>query len=304
MDKEESEYTKDEIFEKRKNFFSSSVSISYENSDPLMIMGGSKARLFDEHGNAYLDTRNNVCHVGHQNEAVVAAVQRQVGILNTNTRYLHPNAALLAERLVSLLPDRLCKVFFVNSGSEANDLALRLAQAKTKSNNMIVVDTAYHGHTLSTLAVSPYKYKSKEFNMPFNDNLGKNVIKVPCPDTFRGIHTGDDAASKYANYVVEACNTYKNRGEDVCAFITEGGLSVGGVILPPPMYFKKCVDAVRAAGGLYIADEVQTALGRLGDDCFWAFLHGGNDIVPDIVTIGRSNLDVTKSEYILLLNEH
>jgi len=280
--------SKEEVHELRKKYFSPNVSVSYANSNPHMIMGGSKDRLFDEMGNSYLDTRNNVAHVGHQNPRVIEAVQTQVATLNTNTRYLHPNAAVLAQRLADLLPDPLTKVFFVNSGSEANDLALRLARARTKSNNVICVEHAYHGHTIKTLEISPYKFKSREFDLDFNNVLGKSVIKVPCPNTYRGEYRGSDAASKYADYVVQACSTFKDRGENVGAFIMEGGMSVGGVILPPPNYLAKSVEAVRTAGGLFIADEVQTGLGRLGDDCFWAFQHGGNtDVVPDIVTIGK-----------------
>jgi 4-aminobutyrate aminotransferase-like enzyme len=125
--------------------------------------------------------------------------------------------------------------------------------------------------------------------MDFNkDIMGLHVIKVPCPDTFRGEHRGDDASDQYARYVVQASNEFRGRGENVCAFIMEGGMSVAGVILPPPNYLKTCVEAVRSAGGVYIADEVQTGLGRLGSDCFWAFQYGGNeDLVPDIVTIGK-----------------
>jgi 4-aminobutyrate aminotransferase and related aminotransferases len=280
--------TKQTVLELRKKHFSPSVSVSYSNTNPLMIMGGSKARLFDECGNSYLDTRNNVAHVGHQNPHVIQAVQKQIELLNTNTRYLHPNAVQLAKRLSDLLPDSLNKVFFVNSGSEANDLAIRLARAKTKSKNMICLDHAYHGHTLGTLEVSPYKYTSLEFDMDFNKDIGDHVMKVPCPDTFRGEHRGDSASHDYAKYVVQACDEFRDRGENVCAFIMEGGMSVAGVILPPPNYLKTCVQAVRSAGGVYIADEVQTGLGRLGTDCFWAFQYGGNDnLVPDIVTIGK-----------------
>mmetsp|Transcript_17532 Transcript_17532/g.33238 ORF Transcript_17532/g.33238 Transcript_17532/m.33238 type:complete len:499 (-) Transcript_17532:62-1558(-) len=281
--------SKQTVLELRKKHFSPCVSVSYSNSNPLLIMGGSKARLFDEYGNNYLDTRNNVAHVGHQNPRVIKAVQKQIHLLNTNTRYLHPNAVQLAKRLSDFLPDPLNKVFFVNSGSEANDLAIRLARAKTKSKNMICVDHAYHGHTLGTLEISPYKYTSLEFDIDFNkDNLRHHVIKVPCPDTFRGEHRGDDASYQYAKYVVQACDDFQARGEKVCAFIMEGGMSVAGVILPPSSYLKTCVEAVRSASGVYIADEVQTGLGRLGSDCFWAFQYGGNEhLVPDIVTIGK-----------------
>jgi 4-aminobutyrate aminotransferase-like enzyme len=246
--------------------------------------------LVDEAGVSYLDTRNNVAHVGHGDKHVVDKVQKQLSILNTNTRYLHPNAVELARRLADKLPDPLEVVVFVNSGSEANDLALRLARAYTKSPNTIVVDRAYHGHTLATLDISPYKFEhSKEFNLkpigPFS-TPGHHIFKVPCPDTFRGEHRDFDAGEKYASYVQKACDFYKASGESVGAFFIEGGMSVAGVILPPVGYLPKSVEAVRAAGGVYVADEVQTGFGRLGA-CYWAFQHGNHGVVPDIVTVGK-----------------
>ena len=281
--------TKDEVLMLRKRHYSNCVSISYENSDPLMIMSGYGSRLVDEKGVSYLDTRNNVAHVGHQNPQVVRAVQRQVATLNTNSRYLHPNAVVLAQRLTKLLPEGLEKVFFVNSGSEANDLALRLARAYSNSKNCIVVDHAYHGHTLATLEVSPYKFDhSKEFEIVGSTKRspGQHIFKVPCPDTFRGLHRGANAGHEYARYVTEACETIQNRGEKVSAFIIEGGLSVGGVIMPPKDYLRLSVESVRKAGGLYIADEVQTSFGRLGK-WYWAFEYGDSGVTPDIVTIGK-----------------
>jgi len=300
------ELSKQEVEQIRRQHFCSAVSVSYSNSSPLMIVGGSGSRLYDSDGRTYLDTRNNVCHVGHQHPAVVGAVQKQVATLNTNTRYLHPNATLLAQRLASLLPDPLEVVFLVNSGSEANDLALRLARAATGSDNTIIVDGAYHGHTLACLEVSPYKYeKSDEFDLvPQIEDLPaeydnpitprKYVWKVPCPDTYRGMHRdASDAAERYAEYVEEACRVYtEERGEELGAFMVEGGMSVAGVILPPPSYLKKCVNVVRDAGGLYIADEIQTGFGRLGSS-YWAFQHGWDEsdpeshVVPDIVTVGK-----------------
>ena len=245
----------------------------------------------DEKGKSYLDTRNNVAHVGHGNPFVVKAINDQLGKLNTNTRYLHPNSVELAAKLSSKLPDPLEVVIFVNSGSEANDLALRLARACTKSTNTIVVDGAYHGHTLAVLEISPYKYEhSREFSLKPNGNYstpGRHIWKVPCPDIYRGPHRGADAGEKYAEYVEEACQFYKNScKEPVGAFVIEGGMSVAGVILPPANYLQRSVEAVRAAGGVYIADEVQTGFGRLGS-CYWAFQHGNSGVIPDIVTVGK-----------------
>ena len=238
------------------------------------------------------DTRNNVCHVGHQHPKVVKAVQQQVAFLNTNTRYLHPNVACLASRLVQLLPDPLEVVFFVNSGSEANDLALRLARAHGGNKNTIVVDRAYHGHTLAVLEISPYKFESSgEMKLERNGphmTPGPHIWKVPCPDTYRGQHRDPETAGlQYADYVKDACRTYyEERGEAVSAFILESGMSVAGVILPPKGYLRHAVKHVRDAGGLFIADEVQTGFGRFGES-FWGFQYQNDDVVPDIVTMAK-----------------
>jgi 4-aminobutyrate aminotransferase-like enzyme len=180
-------------------------------------------------------------------------------------------------------------------------MALRLARAYSGgSSNTIVVDGAYHGHTLATLEVSPYKYEhgtectliaSSSSSGSSAPSPGKHIWKVPSPDTYRGEHRDwSTAGAKYAAYVQDACQTYRDAGEKVRAFIIEGGMSVAGVILPPPGYLSACVKAVHAAGGLYISDEVQTGLGRFGS-CFWAFQHCHSpdepEVIPDIVTIGK-----------------
>ncbi|GAX12597.1 ethanolamine-phosphate phospho-lyase [Fistulifera solaris] len=277
--------SKEVILVLRRRLFSKSLSLSYENSDPLLIVEGRGCYLIDERGHKYLDTRNNVAHVGHSHPHVVQAIQRQVALLNTNTRYLHPTMTRLAERLVRLLPDSLEVVFFCNSGSEANDLALRLARAYAKgSENTIVMDRAYHGHTLGTLQVSPYKYDHGSESIHTNPS---HYYKVPCPDTYRGVHRDlVTAGTMYAKYVQEACHHFQSKGEKIRAWIVEGGMSVAGVILPPKGYLSVCAEAVRAAGGLYIADEVQTGFGRLGS-CLWAFQHNDPAITPDIVTVGK-----------------
>ena len=219
-------------------------------------------------------------------------------------RYLHPNVAELGQRLSSLFPDPLEVVFFCNSGSEANDLALRLARAYTRSKNCIVVDKSYHGHTLAVLEISSYKFEhGKEFDLaPPKDGVnfstpGRHIWKVPAPDIYRGAHRDIRTAGReYAKAVEEACNFYKNEcGENVGAFIAEGGMTIPGVVLPPPGYLSNSVKAVRNAGGVWIADEVQTGFGRFGS-CFWGFQHrhpnsqtqSDADLpVPDIVTVGK-----------------
>ena len=238
--------------------------------------------------------------MGHSNARVVQAVQDQVAVLNTNTRYLHPSMCLLAQRLAGLLPIPLQVVFFCNSGSEANDLALRLATVYADgSTNTIVVDAAYHGHTMANLQASPYKYeKGTEQRLVKGPSghlvPGPHIWKVPAPHSYRKTTKDDNPAL----HVQQACQYYqKTRGERVRAMIVEGGMSVAGVVLPPPGYLRACQAAVHAAGGLYIADEVQTGLGRLGT-CMWAFeYHDSNNnnnnnndddpLVPDIVTMGK-----------------
>lgn len=154
---------KSDLFALRKQNFAEKLSVSYSDSDPLWIVKGDRQYLEDEAGERYLDTRNNVAHVGHTHPEVVHAVCRQVECLNTNTRYLHENIVELSERLLDTFSERTCrrhltKVFFVNSGSEANDLALRLAECFTKRKAVVSVEHAYHGHTAAAVDISPYKF--------------------------------------------------------------------------------------------------------------------------------------------------
>eukprot|EP01065_Artemidia_motanka_P005084 TRINITY_DN1241_c9_g1_i1.p1 TRINITY_DN1241_c9_g1~~TRINITY_DN1241_c9_g1_i1.p1 ORF type:complete len:531 (+),score=140.86 TRINITY_DN1241_c9_g1_i1:108-1595(+) len=264
------------LLQARREVLSTAMSVSYANTDPLWMVTGDRQYLIDRSGRRFLDTRNNVAHCGHTHPAVAAAVRQQVSALNTNTRYLHPNVVRLAKKLASKLPKELCRVFFVNSGSEANDLAMRLAEMKTGRKECIVVDRAYHGHTVGAMSLSPYKYEH-----PRSHGQLPHVRKVPCPDTFRGLHRGADAAEQYSLCVKDAV---EDLGGRVSAFFIESGMSVAGVILPPPGYLAKCYEYVRAAGGVCVADEVQTGFGRFGSS-FWGFEQQG--VVPDIVTMGK-----------------
>jgi len=241
------------------------------------MVRGEGCYLYDEKGVQYLDTRNNVCHVGHAHPNVAAAVSSQVSVLNTNSRYLHQNVAELSQRLLATFPPELSVVFFVNSGSEANDLALRLARCHTGNRDVVVVDDAYHGHTASVIDISPYKYLHKGGN-------GKPdwVHQVTCPNVYRGPHRGPHAGPKYAEEVKKA--TQQAQNGKVAAFFVESGMSVAGVILPPEGYLSSSYAHVRAAGGVCVADEVQVGFGRLGEH-FWGFQHQG--VVPDIVTMGK-----------------
>jgi len=271
------EMNKADVLKIRRKHFSAAQSISYANTDPLLIVRGKGARLYDDQGREFLDTRNNVCHVGHAHPRVAEAVSQQVSVLNTNTRYLHPNISLLAQRLVATFPkgSGLEVCFFVNSGSEANDLALRLAYAQGQSRDVICVQHAYHGHTNEVLKISPFPRHHG------GQDMEPGIHKVTCPDTFRGEHRGEDAGLLYAKDVVDACG---KAGGSVAAFIAESSISVGGAVMLPPGYLRECYRAVRAAGGICIADEVQVGFGRFGRH-FWAFEQQG--VHPDVVTMGK-----------------
>ena len=251
------------ILEARKRLLGRNLSISYEK--PLNIVRGEMQYLFDDEGRRYLDAYNNVAHVGHCHPKVVAAGQEQMALLNTNTRYLSDLIIRYAERLTATLPDALSVCFFVNSGSEANELALRLARAHTKARDLIVLEHAYHGNTTTLIDISPYKHDG-----PGGDGPPEWVHKAPLPSS-----TNDSQA------VMEIARQYSSR---LCGFIAESMPSVAGQIVLPDGYLKVVYDAVRAAGGVCIADEVQTGYGRIGTH-FWGFEKYG--VVPDIVVLGK-----------------
>ena len=248
---------------------------------PLKIVRGWMQYLYDDTGRAFLDAYNNVPLVGHSHPRVIEAVQEQLALLNTNTRYLHDNANRYAERLTRLLPEPLRVCFFLNSGSEANELALRLARARTKGEDVIVLEHAYHGHTNTLTDISPYK-----FNGPGGCGKKPWVHVAPLADDYRGLHRRDDnrAGEKYARHVAEILERVASEGRDVAAFIAETLPSVGGQIVFPPGYLAEAYRYVRQAGAVCIADEVQVGFGRLGTH-FWGFETQG--VIPDIVVLGK-----------------
>ncbi len=256
-----------------------SLSIAYET--PLTIVRGRMQFLYDARGRRYLDGVNNVAHVGHCHPHVVAALQRQAAMLNTNTRYLHPSILRYAGRLTAHLPAPLRVCFFVCSGSEANELALRLALAHTQRRDVIVVDHAYHGNTTSLVDLSPYK-----FDGPGGRGAPRHVHKLAMPDPYRGEHRGygADSGRAYATEAGEVVAALARSGRDVAAFLSETISSGGGQVEPPAGYLSDVYRHVRAAGGVCIADEVQIGFGRVGTH-FWGFETQG--VVPDIVTLGK-----------------
>jgi 4-aminobutyrate aminotransferase-like enzyme len=213
--------------------------------------------------------------VGHSHPRVVEAAARQMALLNTNTRYLHEHLTDYIQRLTTTLPEPLRVAFLVTSGSEANELALRLARAHTGGNRVIVVDVAYHGNTNAMVDISPYK-----FNGPGGRGKPAHVHVAPMPDVYRGSHRGRDAGPRYAEFVADAAR----EATGLAAFICESALGCGGQIILPRGYLKDAFAAVRASGGVTIADEVQTGFGRAGSH-FWMFETQG--VVPDIVTMGK-----------------
>ena len=273
--------SKERTVQLRKKYIGPSCKLWFR-SDPLKIERARGQYMYDENDVRYLDCINNVCHVGHSHPDVVKAAADQMAVLNTNSRFLHDNILHLAEKLTSTLPEGLTSCFFVNSGSEANDLAMRIARAHTKAKDFIVLDHAYHGHVQSVLELSPYK-----FNQKGGEGKVDTTHIAPCPDTYRGKYNTDNTpplqlATKYADEVKKAIDEAKR---PIAAFICESLQSCGGQILPPQGYLKQVYKHVRRAGGLCIADEVQVGFGRVGKE-MWAF-QLQEDAVPDIVTMGK-----------------
>jgi 4-aminobutyrate aminotransferase-like enzyme/Ser/Thr protein kinase RdoA (MazF antagonist) len=255
----------------------SALSVAYRQ--PLAIVRGAGQYLFDDGGRPFLDLVNNVCHVGHCHPRVVAAGQIQMARLNTNTRYLYDGLPEYARRLAATLPDPLDVCFLVNSGSEANELALRLARAHTRRHDVLVVDGAYHGNTTTLIAMSPYKFKGK-------GGTGTTepwVHVAPVPDGYRGVHkgTGRAAGEAYGDSVGRAIEAAR---APIAAFVAESLMSCAGQILPPAGYLERAFAHARGAGALAIVDEVQTGFGRAGSH-FWGFETQG--VVPDIVVMGK-----------------
>jgi len=253
--------------------------------DPLKIVRGEGVYLYDEKGNAFLDCINNVAHVGHCHPRVVEAGQKQMAVLNTNSRFLHDNLVLYAERLCKTLPGNLSVAFLVNSGSEANDLALRMAYQHTGNRDVITLDHSYHGHVISLIDISPYK-----FDKPGGSGCPEHTWVAPVPDVYRGKHRqsdypNEDMGKLYAREVDDLITKMGEKGRKPAVFIAESMQSCGGQIIFPDNYLSEVYSSVRQAGGIVIADEVQVGFGRVGSH-MWAFQTYG-DLVPDIVTLGK-----------------
>lgn len=267
------------ILKERKQYIGNNLSISYNKK--VKIDKGALQYLYDDQGNTFLDCVNNVSHVGHCHPTVVKAMQKQVATLNTNTRYLNDNIVEYAKRLTATLPKELTVCYFTNSGSEANDLAIRMSRHFTKQKDVIVLDHAYHGTSTTAIEMSPYKFDGKGGfgKMPY-------IHKAQNPDMYRGeFKYGDNnAGEKYAKDMDRIIVSLEIQSKKPAAFICETLLGVGGQIALPPNYLKEVYAKVRKAGGVCIADEVQVGFGRVGTK-FWGFEL--QDVIPDIVVLGK-----------------
>ena len=260
------------LIERRQAMLGPSYRLFYEN--PLHLVKGEGVWLYDPDGNAYLDAYNNVPSVGHCHPKVVAAMAEQAGVLNTHTRYLDDKILDYSEKLLATFPADLNRVMYCCTGSEAVDLALRLASYYTGGTGIIITENAYHGTTASAAAISP----SLGPNMP----LGAHVMTVPAPDSYHA--NGKDVGEDFAQAVSNAIAFMRRRGIKPAAFIADSIFSTDGIFAGPAGFLKKTLDVVHEAGALYIADEVQPGFGRLGSH-MWGFMRHG--IVPDIAVMGK-----------------
>jgi len=269
--------TNDDLINYRKQHLGKSLSLQYKV--PIKMVRGAGPYLIDQYGRKYLDTVNNVAHVGHEKYEVVKAGQEQMALINTNSRYLHDNINALAKELIETLPPELNVLHFVNSGSEANELAIRMVKASTGEHDIIASEVGYHGNSNKCIDISSYKFNGKGGN-----GAPEHTHIFPLPDAFRGKHRGKNSGGLYAEEVQKQIDRVHEKGRRVGAFIIEPIISCGGQIELPYGFLAKAYEKVRAAGGLCISDEVQTGCGRMGKT-FWGFqLH---NVVPDIVTIGK-----------------
>ena len=241
--------------------------------EPIEMVSAEGAWMTAKDGTRYLDFYNNVPSVGHSHPRVVEAVSRQIAQLNTNTRYIVSVVDDYLEALKAHMPDSLSNVVMTCSGSEANDLAMRVAMAATGGTGFIVTETAYHGNTALVTEASPSALK--------RGSLPETVIAIPPPSVQ---HYGDDIAGGFRRSVEMALAEFARRGITPAALMADSIFSSDGIFADPPGFLSAAVDAIRAAGALFIADEVQPGFGRTGD-AFWGF--GRHGITPDMVTMGK-----------------
>lgn len=252
------------------------LSISYRK--PISVTGAAFQYMYESNGTAILDAYNNIPHVGHSHPKVVDAGQRQMAKLNTNTRYIYDLLAEYSELLLGKFHPSLSKVYFVNSGSAASDLATRMAFAHTNNPNVLVMEHGYHGNTQISIDISDYKFNNKK-------GFGQkpNILKAPIPDTYLGKYKiNDGSAGKL--FADEAMQVIRDSGMSVGAFITEPIVGCGGQVPLAEGYLQNLYPAIRSQGGICISDEVQTGFGRVGE-YFWGYEAQG--VIPDMVVLGK-----------------
>ena len=252
--------------------------------NPVHLVKGRGSHLWDADGEEYLDVYNNVASVGHCHPRVVDALTQQASMLNTHTRYLHENILHYAEDILSTMPDELDRIMFQCTGSEANDLAIRVAQTYTGGEGVIVTSEAYHGNSALTSKLSPALGTAQ--------TLGLTMRMIPTPDTYRLVIDGkpaaECAAEEFGNWMAgevrKAVADMERHGIKFAALLPDSIFSSDGVYPDPVGYLKPVIDTVHELGGVWIADEVQPGFTRTGD-AFWGF--GRQGIVPDLVTSGK-----------------
>jgi len=264
------------LLQRRYKVLGTELALFYTN--PVHVERGRGAWLYDTDGRAYLDCYNNVPVLGHCHPHVVKAVSRQMAALNLNTRYIYRNILDYAERIISTMPDNLSACVFVNSGSEANDIALRMAKFSTGKRGAVIMEEAYHGITEAVYDLTPYE-RDKE-------DLAPHVRTLIAPNPYRGIYKHDEPnlAERYAGDTDRALAELSNNGYKPAAFMIDPAFISNGIPDVPEGYLAAVTEKIKAAGGLIIADEVQAGFGRSGSH-MWGFMDHG--IVPDFVTMGK-----------------
>ncbi len=269
----------DEVLRLRKEFLNPGIFLYYKK--PIMLVEGKMQYVWDEHGHRYLDALGGIVtvSVGHCHPEVVDVARKQNEMLqHSTTIYLHPNIAEYARELAAKMPGELKVCYFVNSGSEANDLALLMARVYTGNYDVIALRNAYHGGNAVTMGLTAHR--TWKFNVPHSFGVHHAIA----PDPYRGLWGRDDAdaGKKYAADVKNLLD-FATSGQ-IAAFIAESIQGVGGCVVFPDGYLKHVYEHVRGAGGLCIADEVQTGFGRTGTH-YWGFETQG--VIPDIVTMAK-----------------
>nr|WP_245427928.1 aspartate aminotransferase family protein [Roseiarcus fermentans] len=260
-----------DLLKRRNRVLGPSYQLFYE--EPIHVIGAEGVWLYGANGERYLDVYNNVPSVGHCHPRVVEAISHQAATLNTHTRYLYDIVVTYAERLIAMFPEELGKVMFTCTGSESADLAIRVAKRFTGAAGVIVTENAYHGVTAAVSEFSP----SLGEGVP----LGQHVRTAPAPNSYR---LGPNVGEIFAGHVECAIADLKRHGVKPAALVVDTIFSSDGVLPNPPGFLTPAVEAIRRAGGVFIADEVQPGFARLGDT-MWGFQRHG--VVPDIVIIGK-----------------